>query len=138
MASKLLLRSPSTLAELASKPSSGRVLAQGFRLTNIRRDAGTRCLSASAARLDRVLEADSPISWRPETPIQLNMEPTGAAAWEPKLVQSTFRRVVEWNQDRRAMAIKRGGDWVYWTYKDYERDVHRAAKGFHKVRGGRK
>ena len=89
-----------------------------------------RTLTGTSARADRILPAKLPISWKPDTPVQLTMKPESPGNREPLLVQSMLRRSARKWPNRHAMVYKKDGNWVYWTYKEYEEECRDVAKGF--------
>ena len=86
--------------------------------------------TSSLLSADRVLPADSYISWDTKVPVKLRMRERGHGAKEPELVQSVFRDVLAKYPTKKALTIKRNGEWVEWNFTEYHRDVQAVAKGF--------
>ena len=64
------------------------------------------------------------------------MGDSGPLAVKPISIPTMFRETVKNLPDGLAMAHKRKGEWVKWTYKQYYDDVVKAAKSFIKVIDG--
>ena len=61
------------------------------------------------------------------------MGDSGPLAVKPISVPTLFQETVKKLPDGLALAHKRKGEWVNWTYKQYYDDVVKAAKSFIKV-----
>ncbi|KAL8606650.1 hypothetical protein ACOMHN_025749 [Nucella lapillus] len=65
--------------------------------------------------------------------VRLRMGSSGPGSEAPYTVSTLFRKTVEKIPDGVAMAVKREGKWVKWTYRRYMEDVRKAAKSFIKL-----
>lgn len=89
------------------------------------------CFRFCSTGPDRVVPAASLISWDVRTPVNLRLDPTKAPDnYPPVSVPTMMRETVKQSPDQLALAVKRNGQWVKWTYEEYYRDVQAAAKGF--------
>eukprot|EP00049_Salpingoeca_infusionum_P008170 m.132320 g.132320 ORF g.132320 m.132320 type:complete len:173 (+) comp13933_c0_seq1:282-800(+) len=70
---------------------------------------------------------------QPDAEMPLRLGESGLAAAEPRTVIQMFQETVERVGDRDAMAVKRDGEWVAWTFLEYYNDCCRAAKSFIKL-----
>ena len=61
------------------------------------------------------------------------MTETGPGKLPPILIQTMMRNTVNKYGDVKALFIKREGEWISWSYRDYLRDIKIAALGFHKL-----
>ena len=84
---------------------------------------------------DNLLPADSFRSTDPATPVRLDIPETGSPADRrppvsiPTLLAATAREA----PDHTAMAVKRDGAWLKWTYQNYLSEVRTVAKAFIKL-----
>ncbi len=53
---------------------------------------------------------------------------SGPASVPPTTVPDVFKRVVRKYPTKPALRVKRDGEWVQWTYREYYTDVAKAAK----------
>lgn len=53
---------------------------------------------------------------------------SGPASVPPTTVPEVFKRVVRKYPTKPALRVKRNGEWVQWTYREYYMDVAKAAK----------
>ena len=65
--------------------------------------------------------------------MKLRLEESGVAAEKPRTIMELFQTTLELYGSHPALAVKRGGTWLSWTYKDYYDDCLTAAKGFIEV-----
>ncbi len=54
--------------------------------------------------------------------------PTGPASVPPMTVCEAFKRVCKKYAFKPALRVKRNGEWMTWTFKDYYTDVTKGAK----------
>ncbi|XP_071117767.1 long-chain-fatty-acid--CoA ligase ACSBG2-like isoform X2 [Haliotis cracherodii] len=66
-------------------------------------------------------------------PVRLRMSERGAGAAKPITVPSLLRQVAQKIPNNTALAVKRNGEWVQWTYRQYYADICRTAKAFIKL-----
>ena len=59
---------------------------------------------------------------------EIRVGASGVAARQPETVYEVFENAVSRCPDVHALCVKRQGEWVKWTYKEYMEDVKRAAK----------
>ena len=80
------------------------------------------------------------VATRPDVPVKIRFNDTigggeraGCADIPPKslwrMIQETVARV----PDKTALAVKRNGVWIKWTYAEYQRDIITVAKAFIKL-----
>lgn len=65
--------------------------------------------------------------------VKLRMSPKGEGSEKPLTVPSMFYQTVQRVPNHPAMAVKRGGVWVKWTYQQYFSDTQKAAKALIKL-----
>ncbi|KAJ8304976.1 hypothetical protein KUTeg_018559 [Tegillarca granosa] len=65
--------------------------------------------------------------------VKLHMTSEGHGSEKPITVPSLFHKTVQRVPNNVAMAVKRGGVWVKWTYQQYYNSVKQAAKSFIKL-----
>lgn len=53
---------------------------------------------------------------------------SGPASVPPITVNELFKRVAKKYSGKHALRVKRDGEWVTWTFKDYYTDATKAAK----------
>ena len=68
--------------------------------------------------------------WTTEPDGELNVKTTlsGPASVPPITINELFKRVTKKYSAKTALRVKRGGQWITWTFKDYYTDATRAAK----------
>jgi len=100
----------------------------------------TRCLlncsSGSRSRVgpDRVLPANSLTSTYPDGRVEIQMsDRTPQCGLPPISVWKMLNQTAARCPDRLALVVKRGDDWVKWTYKQYLEEVRAVAKAFIKL-----
>merc|ERR1719244_2354767 len=81
---------------------------------------------------DRVLPADKYTTTRPDEPVKIRSSYNGYEI-PPQSLWSMLQETVSRVPDRTALAVKRNGDWVKWTFDEYLRDVKLVAKAFIKL-----
>ena len=82
---------------------------------------------------DDVLQSTNLSTTKRDEPVKLRMGDSGPLAVKPISVPTLFQETVKKLPDGLALAHKRNGEWVNWTYKQYYDDVVKAAKSFIKV-----
>ena len=65
--------------------------------------------------------------------VKLRMGSSGRKSIVPRTVVQLFEQAVRVAPNRVALAVKRGGEWVKWTYQEYYESTRCAAKSFIKV-----
>ena len=65
--------------------------------------------------------------------MKLRLGESGAASEKPRTIMELFQATLERHENQPALAVKRVGEWLFWTYEDYYRDCFTAAKGFIEV-----
>lgn len=66
----------------------------------------------------------------PSQRVKLRLGENNAALEKPQTLIELFLSTLEHFGNHRALAVKRVGEWRFWTYEDYYRDCITAAKGF--------
>lgn len=82
---------------------------------------------------DTVLPASCVYTSKRDEAVKLRMSDTGPLAVKPISIPTMFQETVRKHPQGLALAHKRKGEWVKWTYKQYYDDVIKAAKSFIKV-----
>ena len=82
---------------------------------------------------DEVAPATSFFTTDRDGAVKLRMGTKEYQAEKPITVISVFKKTVERVPNNLALAVKRGGSWVKWTFKQYYADVIAAAKSFIKL-----
>ena len=77
---------------------------------------------------DKLLPATDYFTWNTANPVKLHMGEFEPESYEPILVQSMMKKVVEANGNRRAIVSCDGK--IDWNYDQYYQEVQKAAKGF--------
>ncbi|XP_021368563.1 long-chain-fatty-acid--CoA ligase ACSBG2-like [Mizuhopecten yessoensis] len=84
-------------------------------------------------KIDDVMSAKALWTTDPSVAIKLRCGDTGPQSDDPITVVSVFEETVKKLPKGLALAVKRNGDWVKWTYEEYYNDVRIAAKAFIKL-----
>jgi len=93
-----------------------------------------RCLLSSRVGPDRVLPANSLTSTYPDGRVELRMsDRTPQCSLPPISVWTMLNNTAARVPDRPALCVKRGDEWVRWTYQQYLDDVKTVAKAFIKL-----
>jgi len=92
-----------------------------------------RLLSSTRVGPDRVLPANSLTTSWPDGVVEIRTHNHPSSDYTPvsvwSMINDTARRV----PDRTALAVKREGVWVKWTYEEYLEDIKTVAKAFIKL-----
>ncbi len=77
-------------------------------------------MSSNDVGPDRIIPCDNLTTWERGGCVRLRVdESEGAFRSDPVSVPTFFRRTAEKHPRHTAMAVKRGGQWVKWTYEQY-------------------
>ncbi|KAK7467966.1 hypothetical protein BaRGS_00036809 [Batillaria attramentaria] len=83
--------------------------------------------------IDDLLPATELWTTKGDEPVKLRVAEMGLGSEKPitvpTLIQSTVKRL----PNSKALAVKRNGKWLFWSYQEYYQDVRRAAKAFIKL-----
>lgn len=82
---------------------------------------------------DTPAPADRYRVWSRDDSVRLQMESSGPLSQAPLTVYTAFSNTVKKYPDTVALASKRNGEWVKWTYKQYYDEVVAAAKSYIKL-----
>lgn len=82
---------------------------------------------------DTLLPADSIVSWKRSEPVKLRLGDKGVSAEKPFSVITLVRNTVKKFPNVNAFAVKRNGQWVKTTYRQYLDNIWQAAKSFIKL-----
>ena len=77
--------------------------------------------------------ADSSWTVQGDGAVNLLLESSGSRSRVPITLVQGLERAVRVASNRVALAVKRNGEWVKWTYQEYYDSVRSAAKSFIKV-----
>nr|XP_022331343.1 long-chain-fatty-acid--CoA ligase ACSBG2-like isoform X2 [Crassostrea virginica] len=94
---------------------------------------GRRESSNTYKDLDDLAPATDFIVSKRDQAVKLRMSDSGPAAEKPRTVPSMFYQTVQRVPNHPALAVKRGGVWVKWTYEQYFNDTRKAAKALIKA-----
>ncbi|KAF2360621.1 Argonaute linker 2 domain [Trinorchestia longiramus] len=79
---------------------------------------------------DQVLPASSHKCWKANAAVTLQMSSAGPASAKPMSVYSFLHKVADQYPTQKALAVKRDGEWTYWSYEDYFKESCMVAKAF--------
>ncbi|CAL8126075.1 unnamed protein product [Orchesella dallaii] len=80
---------------------------------------------------DQILPSTAIYTWHRDGAVRISTLGHGELAKKtPISVPTMFRNSVEKKPGRAALAVKRNGKWIKWTYEEYYRDVRNVAKAF--------
>lgn len=82
---------------------------------------------------DQILPAGSHKTWIADGTVGIPITESGPASSKPLSVHTLLKNQAEDWPEHHAMAVKRGGVWKYWTYKDYYEQSRTVAKAFIKL-----
>ena len=100
----------------------GRLAGCGWRL------ATARTLTNRAGP-DRVLPANSLTTSWPDGAVEVRGGPHPSQHYPPTSVWTMLQNTLGRVPDRTALAVKRDGVWVKWSYRQYIEDIQTVAKG---------
>ncbi|XP_056021143.1 long-chain-fatty-acid--CoA ligase ACSBG2-like isoform X1 [Ostrea edulis] len=83
--------------------------------------------------LDDLAPATEYVVTKGDSAVKLRMNESGYGSEKPVTVPSMFYKTVQRVPMHTALAVKRGGIWVKWTYEQYFNDTRKAAKSFIKL-----
>lgn len=83
--------------------------------------------------LDDLAPATDYVVTKRDQAVKLRMSPKGPGSEKPLTVPSMFYQTVQRVPNHPAIAVKRGGMWVQWTYQQYFSDTQKAAKALIKL-----
>ncbi|KAK7116001.1 long-chain-fatty-acid--CoA ligase ACSBG2-like isoform X2 [Littorina saxatilis] len=96
-----------------------------------------QCSSVDPAKarssIDEPVPADTLWTTRRDGAVKLRVRNSGPGSETPITVPTLIKSIAKKIPDHVAMAIKRDGAWVNWTYAQYLADIHRVAKSFIKL-----
>lgn len=84
----------------------------------------------SKRNVDELLPADKLWTADGTEAVKLRLEASGPLSEKPITVMTALRQTVEKAPNHPAIAAKRDGKWVKWTYQEYYNLIRLAAKGF--------
>ncbi|KAL8565267.1 hypothetical protein ACOMHN_001165 [Nucella lapillus] len=90
-------------------------------------------ISHTARHIDEPVPADCLWTTQRDRAVKLRTTPHGINAEKPITVVTLVHNTVNRLPNGTAMAIKREGQWVKWTYSQYLADIRTAAKAFIKL-----
>ena len=121
--------SPSGDSGFGSSAQTPVEMPEGSDLTG-KNQAGINGVSqGSNSDPDKIMPADNFITWKSNEAVKLRMG-QGSLKDKPISVVTMFNNTIRSFPNATAMAVKRGGKWQKWNYKQYLSDVRTAAKGF--------
>ncbi|XP_018019281.1 long-chain-fatty-acid--CoA ligase ACSBG2 [Hyalella azteca] len=82
---------------------------------------------------DQILPASSHKGWEANSAVTLQMKASGPTSAKPISVYSFLHKIADQYPTQKALAVKRDGDWKYWTYEEYFRDSCTIARAFIKL-----
>ncbi len=68
---------------------------------------------------DRVIPCENLTTWERDGSVRLRLEEDSEFNPAPVSVPTYFKRIVDKNGRREAMAVKRDGKWIKWNYGEY-------------------
>ncbi|XP_052699927.1 long-chain-fatty-acid--CoA ligase ACSBG2-like isoform X1 [Crassostrea angulata] len=83
--------------------------------------------------LDDLAPATDYIVTKRDQAVKLRMSQKGPGSEKPLTVPSMFYQTVQRVPNHPAIAVKRGGVWIQWTYQQYFSDTQKAAKALIKL-----
>lgn len=95
---------------------------------------GVRTLSSNRIGPDRILPANTLTTTVPGGTVEIrDTHPHPANKYPPISLWTMLSQTVERAPNNVALAVKRNGEWISWTYLDYQNDVKTVAKAFIKL-----
>ncbi len=82
---------------------------------------------------DQLCAANSIYSDKLDVPVLLRSKPVDSKKFPPMSIYTMFKRTVEAEPDKSALAYKSNGVWCYFSYKEYFNICTKAAKSLIKV-----
>ncbi|XP_023339812.1 long-chain-fatty-acid--CoA ligase ACSBG2 isoform X2 [Eurytemora carolleeae] len=79
---------------------------------------------------DRVLPASSLTTTWPDGVVEIRTNNHPSSRWKPKSVWTMLNDTLARVPDRTALAVKRDGIWVTWSFTEYINDIRSVAKAF--------
>eukprot|EP00105_Crassostrea_gigas_P020680 XP_011439522.1 PREDICTED: long-chain-fatty-acid--CoA ligase ACSBG2 isoform X2 [Crassostrea gigas] len=83
--------------------------------------------------LDDLASATEYVVTKRDQAVKLRMSQKGPGSEKPLTVPSMFYQTVQRVPNHPAIAVKRGGVWIQWTYQQYFSDTQKAAKALIKL-----
>jgi len=79
---------------------------------------------------DQLFPADSYVCTTATGAVKLKIDERGIGSIPPLSIPTLLQRTVSRHMDKPALCVKRDGQWVKWTYKQYLHDVQVCARAF--------
>ena len=92
-----------------------------------------RTLVSASKGPDRIIHAEKYTTTLPNEPVKLWQNCLEGSKIPPKSLWSMIQETVQRVPDRTALAVKRNGVWIKWTYAEYQEDIVTVAKAFIKL-----
>ena len=92
-----------------------------------------RTLVSASKGPDRILHAEKYTTTDPNVPVKLWQNRLEGSKIPPKSLWSMVQETVQRVPNRTALAVKRDGVWIKWTYAEYQKDIVTVAKAFIKL-----
>ena len=89
--------------------------------------------ASNAKGPDRILSADAFTTTQPDGAVKIRINGHPSSRNPPKSVWSMIQETVKRAPNQTALAVKRDGVWVKWTYAEYEKEIRTVAKAFIKL-----
>lgn len=82
---------------------------------------------------DRIIPSDVYTTSEPDGCVKLRMLSDPIGGMQPKSIPTIVKERCSKGGNSMAMAVKRDGNWIKWTYKQYYQDIRNVAKAFIKL-----
>jgi len=118
-------------------PVEGKIQLKGLESVKIETESDEAALAYSKDGKvynngpDQILPTNALHCWDSRGAVKIRLGgPEKIKSAPPISVPSLLKKCADRAPNKLAMRVKRNGDWVRWTYKEYLNDVRTAAKGF--------
>lgn len=81
----------------------------------------------------QILDSLSHKCWNAEDSVTLQVGATSPASQTPVSVYTFFERIAKRLPEQRALAVKRDGQWKYWSYREYFQQSKTVARALIKL-----
>jgi len=115
------------------QPRHSSVLLHDSQLRNQGLVYNVRSLATGRLGPDRILPANSLTTAWPDGAVEIRTHDHPSSDYPPHSVWTMIQETVARVPDRTALAVKRDGVWVKWTYTEYLENIKTVAKAFIKL-----
>eukprot|EP00092_Neocalanus_flemingeri_P008766 GFUD01009439.1.p1 GENE.GFUD01009439.1~~GFUD01009439.1.p1 ORF type:complete len:716 (+),score=170.32 GFUD01009439.1:61-2208(+) len=128
-----ILLAQRTILARYQQPRHSSVPLHDSHLRNLGLTFKVRSLATGRVGPDRILPANSLTTTWPDGVVEIRTHDHPSSDYPPRSVWSMIQDTVGRVPDRTALAVKRDGVWVKWTYAEYLENIKTVAKAFIKL-----